>query len=146
MLNPGAERVLCDPLSPLEHTNGRRAGQCSVTMDCTPPASLPRREACTPQIITSSSIMEVNQMSGTMDPQTEPLLEKSTEPDMLDFNSHIWITEESRFTYKNMVQRVDLQNAMYLSYFVTRSNRIASLSIIPSSGFNCKYSFFRKKF
>lgn len=136
MLNPGAERVLCDTLSPLEHTNGRRAGQYSVTMDCTPPASLPRREACTPQIITSSNIMEVNQMSVTMDPQTEPLLEKSTEPDMLDCNSHIWITEESRFTYRNRVQGVDFSecNVFILFCYIvrTRSNHIASFKIMTA--------------
>lgn len=63
--------------------------------------------------------MEVNQMSGTMDPQTEPLLEESTERDMLDCNSHIWIIDESRFTYRTMVQGVDFQNAMRFFCFVT---------------------------
>lgn len=61
-------------------------------------------------IITGSSIMEVNRKSGTADPQTEP--------DMLDCSSHIWITGESRFTYRILVQGVDFLNAM--SYYMLR--------------------------
>lgn len=52
--------------------------------------------------------MEVNQKSGTTAPQTEP--------DMLVCNSHIWITEKSRFIYRTLVQGVDFLNAM--SYYL----------------------------
>lgn len=58
-------------------------------------------------------MMKMNQKSGTTDLQTEP--------DLLDRNSHIWITEKSRFIYRTLVQGDDFLNGM--SYMLSCSDQ-----------------------
>lgn len=88
-----------------------------MRMDCAPTAAQ-RRWLYVPQTVTASRHMEVIQQSGALDPQAEPQLGGSPEPDVLDSNSHIWIIDETKFTYRTMVQRVNFQNAVCSFYLV----------------------------
>lgn len=85
-------------------------------MDCTSTAAQSRL-LYVPPTVTSSGHMEVKQQSGTLGPQADPHLE-DRKPDVPDSNSHIWIIEETHFADRNMVQKVNFQNAIFSFYLV----------------------------
>lgn len=79
-------------------------------MDSTPTAAQ-SKWLCVPQTIRmlGSGRVEVNEQLEALGPQSAPHCEGSMNLDQTDCNSHIWITEETTFAHRTMVQGVHLK-------------------------------------
>lgn len=101
------------PLKTFEYnmTHSAITGECSVRMDHRPTASV-SRWLYIPETLNESRHLEGHLQPGALGPQCQPHLRRSTKLDT-ENNNHVWIIEETKFSYRTMVQMVLVSKILF---------------------------------